>query len=680
MNGHSLPALASRESAAPRPMRGSLGKARTLAYAASLLFSFGWTLALGKDVHWDALNYHLYLGFSALNDRFALDFFGAGPPSYINPYAYVPLYLMSAANWPALWIALAFALIHALMLALTFEIAATAARRDASLAVPQFALLAALLAASNPVFLQGLGSTLTDISTGIFVLGGWLAIVRALRHGGWAMPIAAGALCGIAAALKLSNAVFAIAAIPALLFVPGPFTTRFRSVAVFCVACATGFVAVALPWSWQLWREFGNPFFPFLNQYFASPEFVTAPMRYERFIPRDVQSFVMRPVDMISAASTVHTEPRAPDLRYAALLIALAALAATSWWRGRDARKRSRDDGGKTNDAGAGRALWGMLAGLAIAWCLWLAISGNSRYFLSMACVASVVLVLVLQRLYLRWPSLTISAILLMLVTQATQLVLGTDLERDGGAWDGPWLRVDVPERLRAEPNLYLSVGFLSGSAFMPYLHPQSGMINIAGFNVIGPGHPGGDRASALIDRHAGRLKILIPLPPGAVDRSTLPNSPDALNVYVRRLGVRVDASDCDFLRVEGNLRGERRPVKDNLWKSFLACRLESWPAARQEYERHARDVNPIFDRVEDTCPNLFHPRRPVTQEFQYWVRTYHMGSEMQLYIDQGRVKYFFPLHGGDPIDIGSAEAWRTSAQPIDCSRRTSPAFVTAAK
>ena len=67
---------------------------RISVYALALLFAIGWTLALGKGAHWDAINYHLYLGYAALNDRFGIDFFAAGTPSYINPYAYVPLYLL----------------------------------------------------------------------------------------------------------------------------------------------------------------------------------------------------------------------------------------------------------------------------------------------------------------------------------------------------------------------------------------------------------------------------------------------------------------------------------------------------------------------------------------------------------------------------------------------------------
>jgi hypothetical protein len=319
--------------------------------------------------------------------------------------------------------------------------------------------------------------------------------------------------------------------------------------------------------------------------------------------------------------------------------------------------------------------LAGLLTGLAAGWVLWLALSGNSRYFIPMACLAAVVLAALLQRLHARWPDATLLAAALAIGVQCVQLAVGSDLRRDGQEWGGPWLRVEVPERLRAEPSLHLSVGFLSGSALLPYMHRDAGMINVGGFNVIAPGHPGFERAQKLMARNADRLRLLLPLPPGVVSRATLPGPPEQLNVYVRRLGLRVDGTDCEFPRLEGNLRGERRPESGEAWKHFISCRLVAAPEEREAYERRVREVDAAFDRVEDACPNLFHPRRPPTQEYGYLARTYHMGAEMQLFVDEGRVKYFYPLRGGDPIDIGSLAAWKEATQPFDCARRTQPAF-----
>ena len=385
----------------------------------------------------------------------------------------------------------------------------------------------------------------------------------------------------------------------------------------------------------------------------------------------------MRPFALLSAASSVHTEPRAPDLRYAALIIALAVWGVLGYraYRNAGGKGRARPDD-EPAQAADRRVIVGLLVGLSVAWLLWLKISGNSRYFVPMACIAGVALAVVLQRVHASYPSLTIAAALLLLAVQSVQVVVGSDWRRDGGAWEGPWLRVDVPARLRDEPHLYLSAGFLTGSAFLPFMHPQSGAINIGGFNIIGPHHPGGTRAQSLIDRNADRLRILLPLPAGIVDRATLPTSPRALDIYVRRLGLKVDPSDCEFPRIEGNVRGERRPEKSDGWKYFITCRIVPAPENRTAFEREVAPIDRIFDRVEDACPNLFHPRRPATQEYKYWARTYHMGSEMQLFIDGGRIKYFFPLRGGDPIDIGSVEDWERGVQAFDCSRRTSPTVI----
>jgi hypothetical protein len=650
------------------PLESTPALWRGVALLASVAFALAWTVAQGNDVHWDAVNYHLYAGFAALNDRFAVDFFAAGPPSYLNPYAFVPLYLASAAEWSALATAAMLASWHALALWLVFEIAWTAGR-GAPATRGGFAMLAMLLAAMNPVLLQVLGATTSDMSTAVLVLAAWLVIVVSLRDGASdSRMLVAGLIAGVAVALKLSNGVFALAALAALLLAPGALARRLRATALFGAACAAAFVAVSWPWAWTLWREFGNPLFPFFNHVFQSPDFTAEALRYERFIPSSFGAFLWRPFALLSAASHVHTEPNAPDLRYAALIVLVAVLAL------RHRLGRLVPEPGQSSERAAGqRAFLGILVGLAVAWIAWLAMSGNSRYFLPMACLAGVALALAMQRLreWTRDGALVVVALVVLL--QGTQLIVGTDLEREGGPWEGPWLRVEVPQRLRESPALYLSAGFLSGSAFLPNLHPASGMINVGGFNIVAPGHPGWTKASALIERNASRVRLLLPMPAGVTSRATLPGRPEDLDVYVRRLGLRVDGDDCEFLRLRGSLRGERRPQGDP-WKHFLTCRLVADPAGRAAYESAVREANVVFDRVEDACPNLFHPRRPPTTEYRFLARTYHMGSELQLFVDAGRVKYYW-MHGGDPIDVGELADWLRAPGRFDCSRKSAPPF-----
>src|SRR5271163_2382740 len=78
---------------------------------------------LGKDMASDALSYHLYAGFSAVNDRFAQDYFAAGPQSYFNPFAYVPFYGLARSGMSSLSISSILAVAHSAILWLTYELA-----------------------------------------------------------------------------------------------------------------------------------------------------------------------------------------------------------------------------------------------------------------------------------------------------------------------------------------------------------------------------------------------------------------------------------------------------------------------------------------------------------------------------------------------------------------------------
>ncbi|HME38531.1 MAG TPA: hypothetical protein VKG63_06170, partial [Steroidobacteraceae bacterium] len=99
-------------------------------YAACTVLALVTNYLLGKDMAWDTLNYHFYAGFSALNDRFAQDYFAAGPPSYFNPYAYVPFYALVRAGLSPLEISSVLAAVHSAILWLTFELALCACPSD----------------------------------------------------------------------------------------------------------------------------------------------------------------------------------------------------------------------------------------------------------------------------------------------------------------------------------------------------------------------------------------------------------------------------------------------------------------------------------------------------------------------------------------------------------------------
>src|SRR3954462_13813396 len=81
-----------------------------------------WSVYAGKDVNWDLLNYHYYLGYELLGGRLAQDFFAAGAQSYLNPLAYVPFYLL-ASSWHSVAASVMLSLLHGLSLTLLYLLA-----------------------------------------------------------------------------------------------------------------------------------------------------------------------------------------------------------------------------------------------------------------------------------------------------------------------------------------------------------------------------------------------------------------------------------------------------------------------------------------------------------------------------------------------------------------------------
>src|ERR1700722_8337234 len=81
-------------------------------YVACTILALFTNYLLGKDMPSDTLSYHLYAGFSAVHDRFAQDYFPAGPQTYFNPYIYVPLYYLVSSGLSSLEISSTLAALH----------------------------------------------------------------------------------------------------------------------------------------------------------------------------------------------------------------------------------------------------------------------------------------------------------------------------------------------------------------------------------------------------------------------------------------------------------------------------------------------------------------------------------------------------------------------------------------
>jgi hypothetical protein len=646
-------------------------------YLACTLLALCSNYYAGKEMAWDSIDYHIYSGFSALHDRFGLDYFAAGPQSYFNPYAYAPFYALIGAGLPALLVASILAIAHSLILWVSFELgvlACPAADQRTRLAC---GACAAALAFLNPILVQQIGSSFADITTGTLILAGWLLLARAIHAPHPRAVALAGLLVGAAVALKPTNTVHALAAFALLPMLPMSRGARLNSALRFSLGLVVAFALVSAPWSYRLERTFGNPFFPLMNSVFRSPEFTVESLRHFRFIPSDLGEALWRPFAMGFPGALVHEELSAPDLRYAVLLL-MAVACAIAWSRRRLAAAGGRPARDPSPVVPQRRVLRALAVAFALDWVLWLTASGNSRYFLPMACVAAVLVAALVFDLLARWPKARGYLLVALLLAQAVQLAEGADLRWRAAPWEGPWLAVSLPPQLATQSELYLSIGAQSNSFLVAYLPTGSAMINFSGGYALGPNNANGARVQALLQRYGARVRVLITgarIYADGEGRSPILADIDA---PLERFGLRANPDDCATIAVHGlppvpeiAVGHQATPTLSPDTTLLVSCRVLRDSGDLRAALARERAVDLVLDRLEDACASLFHPHRLQTEHTGGRWQRYYQPTDLIAWVSDGQVKFRDLLRGnGEAVHLGSESDWAKAPQPLLCERR----------
>jgi hypothetical protein len=653
-------------------------------YAACTALALLINYLIGKDAGWDTLNYHLYAGFSALHDRFAQDYFAAGPQTYANPYAYVPYYALVTSGLSALQSASVLAVAHSVILWITFELALTAYPSDTGLSRSSFAVLAVALAALNPILIQQIGSSFSDITTAELVLGGWLLLAKAIRTPSSARVILAAALLGAATAFKLTNAVHAVAAAVIVMTLPSSPLGKVRYGTCYAAALAVTFAIVTAPWSYRLEERFGNPFFPLLNNVFRSPEFTTEPLRHYRFIPSSLIEGLWRPFAMLDPTSGVHEELRAPDARYAVLAVLLGVVLA-QWLWGRFNRRRQPTTGDPGDPTSLDRRVMFALGCAFLAdWIAWLAESGNSRYFLAMSCVGSVLIVGLLSQAFAARPKVRNYVLVALFAVQSTQLVMGTDLRWNGVPWNGgKWFEIELPQALTSESDLYLSMGVQSNSFLAPYLPSGAGLIDFSGGYPLTESGANGAQVKALIRRFTPHLRLLISGERLYADAERRSPSISEVNGALARFGLRADTGDCATISVRNlppvleftfasSVPRDRRPADTTY---LVSCRVFPDETGVPAAIAHERAASIVLDRLEDACPQLFQPHRLPTDVRGDLAQRLYINTDLVAWVRSGWVKFVDPTRGDPMVLLGRESDWITAPPRLVCGRRNGHYF-----
>lgn len=232
-------------------------------------------LALGGiGLGWDALNHHVYLGWIADQPRFDRDFLAASYQSFQFPYLYWPFFKLFQSGISGSWAGVVLVSFNVLAIPALWLLARVCVP-ERSWYGTAMRWLAVILAFLTGVVLSLFDATANDLMAAIPLVWAiavameasdaqkppWLTVGRAMLLSGF--------FAGAAVAFKLSNGPLAIL-MPLLWGCHGPSVRqRLMNVAVGSIATLAGFLVFFGYWGWQLWVHYGNPVYPFYEDWFG---------------------------------------------------------------------------------------------------------------------------------------------------------------------------------------------------------------------------------------------------------------------------------------------------------------------------------------------------------------------------------------------------------------------------
>lgn len=584
-----------------RLVEPALNAERLAVCTAAVVLITIWTLLVGKDVSWDVFNHQLYLPFSLVSGRYATDLFAAGPQSYQNPLGYLPFYGLVAANLPSWLIGCLLALAHASAAWPLHQMAcALWGTAPAERTVRCLAVAAAMAA---PTFLIVAGTSSVDPLCGCLVL---LALVPGLAprplltHWLWG-----GLALGLAIAIKPTNLAFALAIGVVLAIRGAAKEMTWVEFATFAGAAAMALLLGAGFWSAWLWRSFDSPVFPLFNQFFHSPFAPAGPTVAGRFLPRTALDYVTRPLELAEFRSFTSTEGFAPDIRPAFALLLLGA------WLVRLALRKHATSASEVS-------IWRRpdlrLAAFAlVAYLLWMATSGNSRYAVALFLVIGLLLARAVQAaLPHRYVGLFIGAIV---AGQLLYYVKDGDHRFFAGPWDKhPFFRVHAAKRLVQEPFLHISIGVQSFAAIAPYLNHGGALINAVGQFSLPMDGKLGERLRAKLGEWEGKTRFLFHKPPKLDEPETAEAVRLKLDRLTYRLRLRVDWTDCEPIVLDSDaITDSGRTIRNDVdngprTTTLLSCKAVARNDVDPELDKALIRADKVYSLIEQQCPKIFGP------------------------------------------------------------------------
>ncbi len=590
-----------------------------------------WVLISGKDVNWDSMNYHYFAGKSALNHELSNHLFPAGPQSYLNPYAYVPFYVLVNFFENPIMVGICLAILHSLTIyAFLFFCRHFFYESGSDLII--FASL--LLGLSTPIFWHQIGSSFIDIYICGLILCGLCYLLRSIKSNKFKDLFLSASLLGIAVGFKLTAAIYAFSAgVLAFVF----FVLINRNIKYFIFFGVVGiifFLLIEGYWGGLVWKEFGNPFLPYFNNIFKSEYYFPLSITNTRFIPSSFEDVILFPLKLMLPTPWHYYEIRSPDIRLIVFLLLVMI----------NVKKNIKML--KLNSSYLAVYIF-----FIISFCLWMLTSTNGRYGLPLLLLLGVLtthqlfILLNKRRFYFYFS--------LILLIQSTISYMSSELRWDEREWGTDYFDLS-PKGIEKYPAVYVSTDKQSYSFFSKYLDKSSSFVNLSGQLPLST-NKSISTFDELVSKHHGRIKLITRLLLDEPEKISETIGFFQANAGLVRFGYEVNSEKCLYFP----LKVPQDQPKDRF---YLICDLKKNETIKNVFYENKGEADFVFDEVELFCSGQFNPKTAVSEKTVYGWRRYYVGSERELIFENDQV-VLYSSKRVKSLHLGSYENWRLSAK-----------------
>lgn len=291
-----------------------------LLFALLAFLSGSTAVALGQDANWDLLNYHFYNPYALLNGRTGhVDLAPAQLQTYLNPLFDLPSYFILKTIENPKVATFFLGSISGIGLFFLYKICNLVLLSEFDFKSKRlFIPIVILVGLSGSTAISTLGTTFTEWISASLILCSLYYFLRFIKFKDKnSYLILASFVVGIAIGGKLTNTIFFIGFIFALLLSDIEKLLKIKAILIFLAFASIGIIISTGYWSLFLYSNFDNPIFPFYNQYFLSPWFEPLAIAESgiKYLPKSVSQWLFYPyfwglIENNTVAEVTFRDPR----------------------------------------------------------------------------------------------------------------------------------------------------------------------------------------------------------------------------------------------------------------------------------------------------------------------------------------------------------------------------------